>query len=123
MKITDFKEGDLITRTKKTREYCSEPDHVGDCLMFCEVSNKQIYLMIIYGECSEKYFLTVIALDEAIYNDNSWNYYKSPVILNGKLVSVVENGIMNAVNNGDKYKCRLFEKAIKQLNGIASRSI
>ncbi len=112
MKITEFKKGDLITRTKVSDEYTSEPKYELEPFIFSEISQGKIWL-IHFNEVKEfepEIFSEVFEKRK----DDDWEYYVIPEILRDLL--------LQKMGESNMLYCKLLRKYLLENNASSYHS-
>lgn len=116
MKITDFKEGDLICRRRKPKQYVPDPDYIGACFMFSEIVQGVISLMMLYWEPNPDYYNgRIFELKMEEYDDDFWDFYKSPKLRRPEIIGSLNKRRLDAINKGDELSAKLYESIISIL--------
>ena len=114
MKITEFKEGDLIVRTKESEVYSSEPKHTGDPFIFCEISYGKIFMLHFNKYKNYKPELFEENLNKR--GEDEWEYYKSPKILFDELMGLLYELEDEAASKENFHRAFLYRNAMRYLS-------
>lgn len=114
MKITEFKEGDLIVRVKESKTYTSEPKYSGDPFIFCEIRFGKIYMM--HLNRFHNYHPELFEEDFDKRGRDKWEFYDAPKILQSELMALLYKLYEKETGSGDLYKGFLYRNALRQLD-------
>lgn len=112
MKITEFKKGDLIVRTKVSEVYTSEPKYELEPFLFSEISQGKTWL-IHFNERKE-YKPEIFSENFEHRKDDEWEYYVIPEILRDLL--------LQKMNESDILFCKLLRKYLMENNASSYHS-
>jgi len=115
MKITDFKEGDLICRTAKTEKYVADSDYIGACFMFSEIVDGIISLMMLFYPPNKNENGEIYELELSKYDDNFWSLCKSTKLRRPEIIDGVHVKLSRLKEVGDENSIILYESILNTL--------